>query len=77
MSKLYGTIDGAGKTQVTRRGHSQLTTQAACWEGAIRVELLCDEHGVTRYTVIMTPWKNSGGERQVLAAGILNATKGG
>ena len=75
MSKLYGTIDGAGKTQATRRGHNALITYAACWQGAIRVELSCDAKGVTTYEVTLQPWQGSGGSTRVLASGVLDATK--
>lgn len=72
MSKLYGTIDGAGKTQATRRGHSTLTTHAAGWKGAIRVDVVAGEDSDT-FTVSLVPWQNSGGHNVELAHGVLDA----
>ena len=75
MSKLYGTVSGASKTKATRRGHSHLVTHAACWQGAVRVELYCDAAGVTHYDVTIVPWQGGGGGERLLSKGVLDATK--
>lgn len=74
MSKLYGTIDGAAKNQSTQRGHSTLTTHAACWEGAIRTDLELQPDGRTRFVVSLVPWKGSGGITRELASGWCDAS---
>ena len=74
MSRLYGTLDGAGKTQRTARGHSRLVTHAAGWKGAIRVTVTANEDGSDSYVVELVPWQTSGGERRELASGVLDAS---
>ena len=74
MSRLYGTIDGAAKNQGTMRGHTHLTTHAAGWRGAIRVDIVACEDGSDRYTVTLVPWKGSPGSDRVLADGVLNSS---
>lgn len=74
MSNLYGTIDGAAKTRATRRGHRELTTHAAGWNGAIRVTVTHNaDSGEDRYLVELVPWHGSEGTEKVLAAGTLDA----
>ena len=74
MSQFYGTIDGSARTQATRRGtkSSGLTTHAAGWGGAIRVDVF-DRDGIDHYCVTLQPWHNSGGQHVTLAEGILDA----
>jgi len=75
MSNLYGTVDGAGKTTASRRGHRSLTTHAACWQGAVRVDLSYNEEGTTEYTVTIVPWRGSGGNSREISRGTLDASK--
>ena len=71
MSKLYATIDSdARKTQATSRGHKRITTHAASWAGAVRVDMWISDNGETRYTVSLVPWKGTGESRE-LADGVL------
>lgn len=77
MSNFYGTIDGMGKTQATRRGSKAtgLTTHAAGWKGAIRVSLTHSEAtGNDEFMVELVPWQGSGGSAELLARGVLDAT---
>ena len=70
MSKLYATIDSdSRKTQATSRGHRNLTTHAASWDGAVRVNLETLEDGRIRYSVDLVPWRGTGESRE-LASGI-------
>ena len=75
MAQFYGTIAGKAKTKATREGSAEsgLTTQAAGWGGAIEVELRQDKDGADVYEVHLIPWQNSGGNKRVLAAGVLDA----
>ena len=74
MSRLYGTIDGAAKNQGTMRGHTHLTTHAAGWRGAIRVDVVADADGTDRYTVTLVPWKGSPGTERELCSGVLDSS---
>ena len=77
MSHFYGTVDGAGKTQATRRAHKAqgLTTHAAGWNGAIRVAVQHNEStGRDEFVVELVPWKGSGGPEKCLARGVLDST---
>ena len=67
MSRFYGTIDGSAKTQATRRGHHSLTTHAASWNGAIRVELYVDDSGKECFTVSRVPWRGHGREEELVS----------
>jgi len=74
MSALYGTLKGA-KGMATRCGHRELTTQAASWDGAVRVTLNNDKKtGSTSYVVELVPWHGSG-EHKKLAEGIMEKRK--
>jgi len=74
MSALYGTLQGA-KGMATRCGHRELTTQAASWDGAVRVTLNNDKKtGSTSYVVELVPWHGSG-EYKKLAEGIMEKRK--
>ena len=79
MSHFYAQIPCSSRnTTPTARGgkSSGITTQAAGWQGCVEVNVWHNtEADVDEYRVCLTPWKNSGGERQELAQGILNATK--
>lgn len=73
MAHFYGTVDGAGKTRATRRGHKTtgLKAVAASYSGAIEVTLEHDpKTGRDRYVVRQIPWKGSGKPR-TLAEGAL------
>ena len=77
MSHFYAKIPtSARQTEPSARGHKStgITTQAAGWNGAIVVDVWHNEEaGVDEYRVTLTPWQNSGGNRQELAQGVLNA----
>lgn len=75
MARFYGKVKG-GRGEGTRLGSatSGLTTTAAGWKGAIKVELSVDaETGRDRYLVTLTPWEGSGGQSTVLLTGELDA----
>ena len=57
MSHFYGTVDGAGKTTASRRGHknSPVTTVAASWSGAVITQLR-HEDGRDYYRVVEVDW---------------------
>lgn len=77
MSRFYGTVKGCAPSIGTRRGgkDSGVTTHAAGWRGAIRVDVSTDpEHpDVDHFTVTLVPWKGSGGSSTLLASGTLDA----
>jgi hypothetical protein len=74
MSHFYGTIpESARKTVPSARGHKAtgLTTVAASWDGAIRVNLWHDPNNeVDCYEVEMIPWEGQGNQH-VVARGVL------
>lgn len=71
MSHFYGTLKG-NRGEATRAGtkDSGLTTTAASWKGAIRVNLWQDAAGVDRFTIEQTPWQGAG-IHEVIAEGVL------
>jgi len=75
MSRFYGTVDGQAATQATRRGStaSGITTYAAGWRGAIRVDVFVDADGRDSFQVHLVPWQSSGGRTIELASGWLDA----
>ena len=75
MSHFYGTLEG-NRGEVTRCGSkaSGITSYAAGWRGAIRVDVF-ERDGEDRFQVTLVPWQNSGGIHQVIAEGVLNANK--
>jgi hypothetical protein len=76
MSQFYGTVRGQAATTATRRGSksSGITTHAAGWRGAIRVDVFASEDGTEdRYLVTLTPWQSGGGQSSILAEGVLDA----
>ena len=75
MSHFYGTLEGS-RGEATRCGtkDSGITTHAAGWNGAIRVNVY-ERDGVDYYRVTLQPWHNSGGQHVTLAEGKLNADK--
>jgi hypothetical protein len=80
MSHFYGTVDGKRqKSEATRRGFkdSGLTTFAAGWSGAVRVDIRHDsETGKDIFEVSLVPWRNSGGRERVIATGELDSDGG-
>ena len=75
MSQFYGTVEGQAKTTATRRGSasSGITTYAAGWSGASRVDGFEGEDGEDRYLVYLVPGGSSGGTHRMLAEGRLEA----
>lgn len=73
MSHFYGTLQG-GRGESTRCGtrSSGMTTHAAGWGGAIRVDLF-ERDGKDFYRVSIQPWKGSGGTNLTLVEGPLDA----
>jgi hypothetical protein len=70
MSHFYGTVKGADG-EATRQGFKAtgITTHAATWKGAIRVDLVHDvDTGVDHYLVKLVPWQGTG-ELKTLATG--------
>ncbi len=74
MAHFYGTVVG-NRGEVTRCGGkaSGVTTHAAGWRGAIEVTVFASDDGADCYEVTLVPWHGSGGSRQVLARGALDA----
>ena len=60
MAHFYGVLQGA-RGQATRLGHkgSGLSTTAASWQGAVRVELFVKD-GVDWAVVGLTTWQGAG-----------------
>ncbi len=76
MSHFYGTIEGS-RGEATRCGTagSGMRTNTAGWQGAIAVNIYhSDVTGCDRFNVSLVPWQSSGGESQLLASGVLNAS---
>ncbi len=73
MSHFYGTLEG-NRGEATRCGTkaSGITTHAAGWGGAIRVNVY-EREGKDYYRVTLQPWQGSGGEHVTLAEGELDA----
>jgi hypothetical protein len=76
MSQFYGTVKGQAASEATRCGGkaSGITTHAAGWSGAIRVDVFADTDGADRFRVELVPWQSSGGSSRVLAEGLLDAS---
>jgi len=84
MSHFYGTLEGS-RGKATRRGtkNSGITTHAAGWGGAIRVDVF-ERDGVDHYRVTLVPWQSGGAPRGanvllsrdefVLAEGVLTGS---
>ncbi len=73
MSHFYGTVEGArGPASRTGSKESGITTYAAGWSGAIRVDVY-EEDGEDRFRVSLVPWQYSGGDSQLLSEGVLDA----
>lgn len=63
MSKFYGTVQGQ-RGKATRAGHHSITTEAASWEGAVRVHVYHDEdRGQDVAIVSLTRWHGEGSQR--------------
>jgi len=75
MSHFYGKMQGA-RGEATRCGtkSSGITTYAAGWRGAIRVDVSQNEDGLDVFTVYLEPWQDSGGRQIVLADGLLDSS---
>ena len=74
MSHFYGTLEG-NRGEATRCGtkSSGLITEAAGWQGAIRVTVYhTDDRDMFRVELI--PWQGSAGKHVTLAAGELDAS---
>ncbi len=71
MSKFYGTVDGSSKSAATRTGsaRSGITTHAASWAGAVRVDVF-ERDGKECYEVSLVPWHGVG-RRVDLVSGVL------
>lgn len=54
MSALYGTIDGAGKTQATRRGRTKLVTHAAVLACADKFDKTTYSHFSTQHNALLS-----------------------
>lgn len=69
MATFYGTLKGS-RGEATRCGTkgSGMTTYAASWLGAIRVELSMESDGRVHFLVTEQPWHGSGRSR-LLATG--------
>lgn len=76
MSALYGVVQG-NRGKATRCGHYDMTTTAATWAGAVRVELTrnAGDPAGAAYVVRLIPW-NGRGESKVLAEGRLGDSPG-
>jgi hypothetical protein len=76
MSHFYGKLQGS-RGEVTRCGtkSSGITTYAAGWRGAIRVDVSQNEDGLDSFTVYLEPWQGSGGLQIVLADGLLDSSR--
>ena len=69
MSHYYGTLEGS-RGKATRCGTkgSGLTTHAASWSGAVRVDLWHDaDTGRDMASVSLVPWRGSGIRRELYA----------
>lgn len=66
MSRFYGTVRGAAKTEASRRGHTStgVTTYAASWQGAVCCEVY-DENGKDHVRVSLVPWRGKGVTREL------------
>lgn len=72
MAHFYGTVRG-GRGEGTRVGHRNtgLTTVAASWSGAIRVQLYHDAiANVDRYRIYQETWGGNGVE-ELIAEGVV------
>lgn len=71
MATFYGTLKGS-RGEATRCGtiRSGMTTHAASWKGAIRVDMIMEEDGRVYYAVNEVPWHGHGRER-TLATGYI------
>lgn len=67
MAHFYGTVDGSARTQATRRGtvKEPVTTHAASWQGAVRVDVFVGPDGADWCEVSLVPWRNVGVTRQL------------
>lgn len=75
MSHFYGMLKG-NRGLGTRCGSklSGMTTHAAGWRGAVRVNVWHDEENdEDRFSVELVPWHSSGGRSKEIASGVLNA----
>lgn len=65
MAHFLGTVQGA-RGEASRLGHksSGLTTCAASWQGAVRVELY-ERDGVDYAHVSLRPWQGRGIDREI------------
>lgn len=67
MSHFYGTLQGM-RGQATRCGSkdSGISTAAASWSGAIKVEVFHDDKtGEERYNVYQSKWHSAGVEQHI------------
>ena len=77
MSQFYGTVSGSAKTEATRRGNrnSGLTTWAASWAGAVRVDVWeCRETERELFRVSLCPWHGSG-DSVTICEGIMGSAE--
>ena len=78
MSHFYGTLRG-NRGPATRCGTkaSGVVTHAAGWSGCVKVRVFHnDADDRDHFEVWLTPWKCSGGQSTLLAAGLLDSKEG-
>jgi len=75
MSHFYGKLDGTGPATRCGTKKSGITSHAAGWQGAIRVEVWHDSEGKDQFAVYLAPWEGSGGTTALLAEGELDANR--
>lgn len=78
MSHFYGTVEGNARSRATRQGSKNggLVTHAAGWNGAIKVIVFHDEErNEDRYVVQLVPWGGAGHNPQLIAEGVLDASR--
>lgn len=71
MSKFYGTVEGSARSTATRVGSAKsgITTHAASWSGAVRVDVF-EREGKEHFEVSLVPWHGRG-RRVDLVCGVL------
>lgn len=69
MSHFYGIVNGAGKTEATRRGHKTtgIETIAASYAGAIQVEVRHSiMYGADQYRIVEMSWPSKSIRRVIV-----------
>lgn len=75
MAHFYSSCQGrSGEASRLGGKESGVTTLAAGWEGAIRVNVWYDEeHDRNEFRVMLEPWQGYGFTPRIIAEGILDA----